>query len=203
MKKTLSLLLSVILLAVSLTACAQKQDETTNTVSPTTLTAREQMLVGSQDVFMYDFETDATYHSVTVTVEAYKNGQKTSNAANLQCTIPSNAKKNGNNSGTIAVMLSADHRFSAAVCDQDGSVISSFGSDVVEPIEKLKKTEAVEVTDRQAIPAGGTLTLAYLAYGDEEKTQGAFSKNVFLDPANNAEQAAAFSRIYLIRCSFS
>lgn len=202
MKKTLSLLLVVILLVASLAACAKKQEETTNTIVPTALTAREQMLVGSQNIFMYDFETDESYRSVTVTVEAYKNGQKISNAANLQCTIPSNAEKNGNNCGTIAVMLSADHRFSAAVCNKDGSVISSFGSDVVEPIEELRETESVEITDRQSIPAGEALTLAYLAYGDTEKTQGTFSKDIFLDPTNHAEQAAAFSRIYLIKCSF-
>ncbi|WP_087065565.1 hypothetical protein [Intestinibacillus massiliensis] len=201
MKKLVSLLLSVIMIA-SLAACGEEKETTTNTIVPTALTAREQMLVGSQDIFMYDFETDSTYKTITVTVEAYKNGEKISNAANLQCTIPSNAEKGGNNQGSLAVMLSADHRFSAAVCDKDGSVISAFGSDVVEPVAELTKTSSIEIADRQAIPASGDMTLAYLAYGDAEKTQGTFVKNVFLDPASNAEQSAAFDRIYLIKCSF-
>ena len=94
MKKLVSLLLSVIMIA-SLAACGEEKETTTNTIVPTALTAREQMLVGSQDIFMYDFETDSTYKTITVTVEAYKNGEKISNAANLQCTIPSNAQQPG------------------------------------------------------------------------------------------------------------
>lgn len=202
MKRALCALLAVCMLA-ALGGCGKEKEETTNTILPTALTPREQILVGSQDIFMYDFETDDTYHTINVTVEAYKNGEKISNAANLQCAIPAATEKNANRKGSLAVMLSADQRFSAVVCDQDGSSLSAFDSDVVEPVSALQKLVSSEVTDRQAIPASGNLTLAYLAYGNTEATQAATPKNVFLDPLSNQEQSAAFDRIFIIRCSFT
>lgn len=202
MKRITCILLSVVML-LTLGACGKPKEDTTNTLSPAALTPREQMLAGSQNIFIYDFETDSTYKTVTLSIEVYKNGVKADDIANFKCALPQNAEKKGNNHGSLAVILGADHRFSASVCDQSGSVISSSASDTVQPIENVTfRSEKPQVTDRTAI-AGGPQTLAYLAYGDATKTQGTFSDSVFLDPVANAEQAAAFDRIYLIKCSFS
>lgn len=183
--------------------CGEKPADLTNTLSPATLTPREQMLAGGQNIFIYDFETNETYETVTLSIEVYKNGVRADDLVNLKCSLPKNAEKGGNNHGSLAVILGSDNRFTASVCNADGSPISSSINDAVQPIADLDFHKVqVQVNGTTAID-GTAQTLAYLAYGDEEKTQGAFEEAVFLDPAANAEQASAFDRIYLIKSDFS
>lgn len=202
MKKWISILLSVLTLCM-VTACGKQEPDTTNTLSPASLTPREQMLAGNQDIFIYNFETDNTYKTVSLSIEVYKNGQKIDDLVNFKCALPENAEKGKNNHGSLAVILGSDARFSASVCNSDGSVISSSVNDAVQPIaDATFRKVQTQVKESTAI-TGKSQTLAYLAYGDNEKTQGTFSESVFLDPVANAEQASAFSRIYLVKCYFS
>ncbi len=204
MKKIAQLLLSVVLIA-SLTACGGEKVDTTNTLTTAQLTPREEMLAGSQNIVITDFETDPSLQTVQVTVECYQNGKRTDAVTNLQCAIPQNAdKEHENNRGSIAVILSADYRFSASVCGADGSVISSAASDAVQPIAELGRYDTPLLHfENQKFESGDSVLLSQLAFGDPAKMQGTFTSEVFSDPEANAEQAAAFDRIYLVKCVFA
>lgn len=204
MKRILSGICAAALM-LSLSACGSKTEDTVNTLSRATLTPREQMLAGNQDVFIYDVETDANYQTVSIYIEAYENGEKLEDIANLQCALPQADKKKDTKAGSIAILLRSDNRFYVAVCDETGDAISANASDAVQPIADATYTQTtnlVSVDAPQKITENQQ-TLAYLVYGDESKTQGSFDASVFLDPVAHVEQAQAFDRIYLIKCKFS
>lgn len=204
MKRILSGICAAALM-LSLGACGSKTEDTVNTLSRATLTPREQMLAGNQHAFIYDVETDANYQTVSIYIEAYENGEKLEDIADLQCALPQADKKKDTKAGSIAVLLRSDNRFYVAVCDETGDAISASASDAVQPIADATYTQTtnlVSVDAPQKITENQQ-TLAYLVYGDESKTQGSFDSAVFLDPAAHVEQAQAFDRIYLIKCKFS
>lgn len=203
MKKMTGILIMAALL-LGLTACGAKQPTTTDTLAPAALTPREQMLAGSQDIFLYDFETSPTYTNVLITIEDYKNGVRGDDIASLTCRLPENAaQKSGNNTGSLAVILSADHRFTASVCNKDGGIISSATSAEQSGIGKADFDKIKSLVGERMTIDGKTQTLAYLVYSDAKKTQGTFEESIFLDPVAHKDQAAAFDHIYLVKCRFS
>lgn len=205
MKRWTRALLSCLLLA-SLAACGKEPAvNTTNTLSPAILTPREQMLAGQdQDVFIYNYETDSTYKTVELTVEVYKNGKASDHAAQLQCALPQPTEKDTNSRGSLAIILGADQRFSVSVCDADGNSISRLASAEIQSITDATYKESVNCVsaDTPLALTGTEQTLAYLVFGNEEKTKGSFDASVFLHPLDNVEQAAAFDRIYLVKGRF-
>lgn len=202
MKKVVSLLLSVFMM-LSIAACGKEPEEdTTNTFSLAQLTPMEQMIAGKQTIFLYDYEVDETYKNVELFIEVYKNGERLDDLAHMRCALPQNAGKDGKNRGSLAFILGTDYRFSSSVCDADGQVISSWVGDAVQPVGDATTRKEMKLESLTKID-GSAQTIAYLAFGDGEKAQGAFTADVFLNPAANAEQAAAFNRIYLFKCTFS
>lgn len=203
MKKKLALLLSFVLLT-GITACGKEKVDTTNTLTTATLTPREEMLVGSQDIMIADFEADPSYKTVELSIACYANGERQSDIANLSCAIPQNAdKSHANNRGSVAVILSTDHRFTISVCGADGNVISSLASDAVQPIDAIERYPTSPITfENTKFDAGQPILLSQMAFGDPEKMQGSFTDEVFSHPEEHAEQAAVFDRIYLVKGTF-
>ncbi len=202
MKKTTGILIAAALL-LGLTACGAKQPTTTDTLAPADLTPREQMLAGSQDIFLYDFEASSAYTNVRITIEDYKNGVRGDDIASLACRLPENAaQKGGSNTGSLAVILSVDHRFTASVCNKDGGIISSATSAEQTAVGKADFEKIRSLVETPITIDGNTQDLVYLVFSDAKKTQGAFEESIFLDPVAHEEQTAAFDHIYLVKCRF-
>lgn len=207
MKKIISAVL-IAMVAVSLTACGGDKDEeaaidTTNTLQPSILSARETMLAGDQEVFIYDFETDDTYKNVNISVSTYKNGTKSDDVLNFTTAITQNSEEDANNYGSIAVILGADNRLSAYFADSDGNVISSIKSDTVLPIESMTYENISENISAIAPVTSNEQILACLVFGDQTLITQDPTQSVILSPDSNIEQAATLDRVYQVKCKFS
>ncbi|MBS4179421.1 hypothetical protein [Lederbergia citrea] len=197
MKKKFFRLGILVLAAFSLIACTNNNKKSTNTVSPSKLTEREQSLLFAitDQLFVFDFNVDQSYEQISVWVDKYEFGKKVEAPI---IDMSSGVKDKGTIVFTT-VNTTEDNKsiFNVSVNNAEGM---SSGSN----LEKVLTNVSIISGDIQEenTPIAGQMVLASMVFAKGEKVKDTISQDFYQDVNGHIDQIKDYDVVYLLMCEF-
>ena len=199
MKKIISVLI-IVLIALSLGACGNKNSVKVNSISKTQLTDDEKTLLASTSdkSFVFDFNVDSTYKEASVWVEKYEFGKKAEDVTGL---IQSSISEKGKIIfSTIRTTKDASELFS--ICIASGNSLSKANSlNVIMKNNRANVAGTWGSNETKNIPISDNMTLASMSYSRGGSLRS-LSKEFYEDTSNHLDEIKDYDEVYLLKCKF-
>lgn len=190
----------IMMMTILVSACTNSDIKSPNSISTSTFTDREQVLVAatSDKAFVFDFNIDDTYKEVSVWVDKYEFGKKVEtpiphisvDVKDKGMIIFTTLGTNNENESIFNVTINSDDAMSTS---NNAETISNKGLENMASLWESNPLEKNTITDE--------MVLASILYS-EGKGISSLSSDFYNDLNNHIQELKSIDIVYLLRAEF-